>query len=353
MVADVREKFMINVSVHQCRRATQRAVYDHEGGLIDHYAKLWDYKNEILSTNPGLTVQLDVDTLDDGKTQFKRIYHLPFKPMKEGWTSCRRVVRLYVVSIENSENWLWFLSHLGSDFNLAMGAYLTILSDGHKAVKELLPHAEHRLCARHIYAIFKEMDGLPYRTLCSGVCNYYIRGVVHALNKLNMGKSAQSTTITPKKRIMPGRPRKNRIKPITKGVNQLSRADSSFVDPSSADRSAAESSFVDPSSADPSAADPTFANPNQSFTGLLNYVEQQIMGADITDAEIAALADMNEEEEREARRKDVERVLEKAKKKEGSSIEERCWWIKRIILRRIAKDFGKEEERQRTLMVLG
>ncbi|GKD60438.1 hypothetical protein Tco_1297947, partial [Tanacetum coccineum] len=55
-------------------RATQRAVYDHEGGLIDHYAKLWDYKNEILSTNPGLTVQLDVDTLDDGKTQFKRIY---------------------------------------------------------------------------------------------------------------------------------------------------------------------------------------------------------------------------------------------------------------------------------------
>ncbi|GKE55868.1 hypothetical protein Tco_1495053, partial [Tanacetum coccineum] len=74
-------------------------------------------------------------------------------------------------------------------------------------------------------------------------------------------------------------------------------------------------SSADPSSADPSSADPTFANPNQSFTGLLNYVEQQIMGADITDAEIAALADMNEEEEREARRKDVERVLEKAKRK--------------------------------------
>ena len=39
------------------------------------------------------------------------------------------------------------------------------------------------------------------------------------------------------------------------------------------------------------------------------------MGDEITDAEIAALADMNEAEEREARRKDAERVLEEAKKK--------------------------------------
>ncbi|GKG32595.1 hypothetical protein Tco_0430105, partial [Tanacetum coccineum] len=39
------------------------------------------------------------------------------------------------------------------------------------------------------------------------------------------------------------------------------------------------------------------------------------MGAEITDAEIAALADMNEVEERETRRKDAERVLEEAKKK--------------------------------------
>ncbi|GKB84407.1 hypothetical protein Tco_0956679 [Tanacetum coccineum] len=49
---------------------------------------------------------------------------------------------------------------------------------------------------------------------------------------------------------------------------------------------------------------------NQSFTGLLNSVEQQRM-----DVEIAALADMNEAEERKARRKDAERVLEEAKKK--------------------------------------
>ncbi|GKA32432.1 hypothetical protein Tco_0718799 [Tanacetum coccineum] len=98
-------------------------------------------------------------------------------------------------------------------------------------------------------------------------------------------ESANPPPLPFKKRIMPGRPRKKRIKHVT----DLS------IDPS-ADPS------VD-SSADPApnknVADPTL---NQSFTGLLNAVER--------DAKIAALADMNEAEEREAKRKDAERVLE-------------------------------------------
>ncbi|GKG49888.1 hypothetical protein Tco_0518662, partial [Tanacetum coccineum] len=52
-------------------------------------------------------------------------------------------------------------------------------------------------------------------------------------------------------------------------------ADPTFEDSSSTDPSAADSSVIDPSSADLSAADLTFADPNQSFTGLLNCVEQQ------------------------------------------------------------------------------
>nr|GEY90602.1 hypothetical protein [Tanacetum cinerariifolium] len=65
------------------------------------------------------------------------------------------------------------------------------------------------------------------------------------------------------------------------------------ADPSSTDLSAANPSLADPSSADP---------------------KQQSMGAEIIDAEIAALADMNEVNKREARRKDAEWVLEEAKK---------------------------------------
>ncbi|GJU64166.1 hypothetical protein Tco_1246001 [Tanacetum coccineum] len=141
MKADVRERFLINVSIGQCKRAKQMAVYDYEGGLIDHYGKLWDYRHQLLTSNPGSTVELEVETLDGGKTVFKRMY-ICFKAMKDGWSGgCRRVIGLdgcflastcRVVGVENTKNWAWFVHHMSQDFNLAGGAYLTIISDGHK-----------------------------------------------------------------------------------------------------------------------------------------------------------------------------------------------------------------------------
>ncbi|GJZ18222.1 splicing factor [Tanacetum coccineum] len=301
-----------------------------------------DYKDEILSTNPGSSVLLDVDTMNDGKTQFKMMY-IFFKAMKEGWTSCRRVIGLdgcflkltcrgelliamgrdsnnqmfpmawAVVSIEKSENWLWFLSNLGSDFNLAMGAYLTILLDGHKglieAVKELLPHVEHRLYARHIYANFKKKwNGIHYKSLFWGV----VASTLEDLLELNPSRSCADPSF----------------------------ADSSFADPSA----------LDPSYADLSAADPSIAYLNQSFTGLLNCVEQMRMDAEITDAEITALADMNEAGEREARRKDAERVLEEAKKKGVYRKRGAGGW--RGPFKRIANQMRKKEDPNGVLLNL-
>nr|GEY77878.1 calcium/proton exchanger [Tanacetum cinerariifolium] len=43
MKAAIREKFLINVSLGQCKRAKQRALYDFEGGFIEHYARLWEF----------------------------------------------------------------------------------------------------------------------------------------------------------------------------------------------------------------------------------------------------------------------------------------------------------------------
>ncbi|GJT04702.1 hypothetical protein Tco_0839164 [Tanacetum coccineum] len=40
----------------KCKRAKQRALFDHEGGLIEHYSRLWDYRKQLLDTNPGLSV---------------------------------------------------------------------------------------------------------------------------------------------------------------------------------------------------------------------------------------------------------------------------------------------------------
>ncbi|GJV04025.1 zinc finger, CCHC-type containing protein [Tanacetum coccineum] len=36
----IRQKFMIDVSIDQCKRAKQRALYDQKGGLIEHYGRL-------------------------------------------------------------------------------------------------------------------------------------------------------------------------------------------------------------------------------------------------------------------------------------------------------------------------
>ncbi|GJW71305.1 hypothetical protein Tco_0128222 [Tanacetum coccineum] len=41
-----------------------------------------------------------------------------------------------VVTVENKDNWLWFLLSLGDDLNLNRGATVTIISDGHKGLKE-------------------------------------------------------------------------------------------------------------------------------------------------------------------------------------------------------------------------
>ncbi|GJW25672.1 splicing factor [Tanacetum coccineum] len=75
-----------------------------------------------------------------------------------------------VVSVENKNNWCWFLSLLHDDLSLGRGSGLTIISDAHKglieAVASWFPNAEHRQCTRHIYANFKrKWSGLQYKRL--------------------------------------------------------------------------------------------------------------------------------------------------------------------------------------------
>ncbi|GJY47309.1 multidrug resistance-associated protein 5 [Tanacetum coccineum] len=75
-----------------------------------------------------------------------------------------------VVNGENKENWSWFMKCLIDDLGLVAGEGLTIISNQQKgiikAVKEVMPLAEHRQCARHIYANFrKKFTGAQYRNL--------------------------------------------------------------------------------------------------------------------------------------------------------------------------------------------
>nr|GEU66535.1 chloramphenicol acetyltransferase-like domain-containing protein [Tanacetum cinerariifolium] len=104
MKAVIREKFLINVSLGQCKRAKQKALFDFEGALIEHYGR-------------------------DANNQMYLI----------AWA---------VVRVENNPNCSWFLSLLQEDLELGHGAGLTIISDSHNGlldvVSDWLPNAKHR-----------------------------------------------------------------------------------------------------------------------------------------------------------------------------------------------------------------
>ncbi|GKA78685.1 multidrug resistance-associated protein 5 [Tanacetum coccineum] len=65
-----------------------------------------------------------------------------------------------VVNVENKDNSTWFLELLEEDLGCSRGNRLTLMSDQHKGliedVKDVIPNAEHRQCARHIYENFKK-----------------------------------------------------------------------------------------------------------------------------------------------------------------------------------------------------
>jgi hypothetical protein len=66
-----------------------------------------------------------------------------------------------VVEQETNETWKWFIGLLIKDLNINNnGAGWVFISDQQKGLinvmKDYLPNAEHRMCARHIYANWRK-----------------------------------------------------------------------------------------------------------------------------------------------------------------------------------------------------
>ncbi|GKC52261.1 hypothetical protein Tco_1075006 [Tanacetum coccineum] len=102
MKDDIRVKYLIDVSLGQCKRAKQRALYDHEGGLIEHYSRLYDYMQAILGSNPGSTCRLDAFE-SDGSPYFKRMGEL-LTAMGRDANNQMYPIAWAVVRVENAEN---------------------------------------------------------------------------------------------------------------------------------------------------------------------------------------------------------------------------------------------------------
>nr|GFB06144.1 hypothetical protein CTI12_AA439960 [Tanacetum cinerariifolium] len=162
MQMDILRKFKCKVSTGQCSRAKKKALQEYEGGLKEHYSRLCDYRAELLRTNLGSTVKMSINTMSDGSIYFNS-YYVCFKGIKDGWINgCRKVIGLdgcflksvcegqllsamgrdannhifplawAVVSVENKENWKWFLELLRNDIGMVDGVGLTLISDQHK-----------------------------------------------------------------------------------------------------------------------------------------------------------------------------------------------------------------------------
>ncbi|GJR54927.1 multidrug resistance-associated protein 5, partial [Tanacetum coccineum] len=171
-IADlVMKKYKCKVSLNQCTNAKKYALIEYEKSIGEHYSMLRSYGIAILDFNPRSTVKLGVTLNPDGKTY----YDSPNQG--EILTTIGRdknnhiyPVAWAVVNVENEDNWTWFLELLESDLGYSRGNGLTLMSDQHKglieAVKDVMPNAEHRQCARHICENFKKQyHGLEYRQL--------------------------------------------------------------------------------------------------------------------------------------------------------------------------------------------
>ncbi|EAY80539.1 hypothetical protein OsI_35719 [Oryza sativa Indica Group] len=188
MKATIQEEMFANVSVRKLKRVKSIVMKKAMDETKGQYQKLYNYQKELLRSNPGSTVVINRE-VDMDPPVFKRIY-ICLDACKRGFISgCKKVIGLdgcffkgatngkllcaigrdannqmylvawAVVHKENNEEWDWFLDLLCGDLKVGDGSGWVFISDQQKgiinAVEKWAPEAEHRNCARHIYADWK------------------------------------------------------------------------------------------------------------------------------------------------------------------------------------------------------
>lgn len=164
MVDEIKREYNMIVSLEQCRRAKSVLSARRKAGHEAHFARLWDYQEEVIKSNGGST--MEVETIPGPVPgSMQRFYHLYvcFEALKSSWRqSCRPIIGLdaafmkwdikgkmlaavgrdgdnrifpiawAVVEVEDNPNWLWFVQLLKNDLGLDDGSNCTIISDKHR-----------------------------------------------------------------------------------------------------------------------------------------------------------------------------------------------------------------------------
>ncbi|KAG5598442.1 hypothetical protein H5410_029812 [Solanum commersonii] len=178
----IRKKFKIYVGKTTVRRARAKVLKDIMGDHIVKFGKILDYKDELLRTNPGSTCVVKLGEPDAlGRPIFQSFY-ICFDPLKKAFQNCRKCIgldgcflkgvcrgQLLVAVAKDGNNQMLPLAW-AEDLGLGDSEDLTLITDMQKicgligAILNILPLAEHRMCARHILANWaKDWRGLQRR----------------------------------------------------------------------------------------------------------------------------------------------------------------------------------------------
>ncbi|XP_074278269.1 uncharacterized protein LOC141601862 [Silene latifolia] len=176
-VKNIAKTLGVKISYHQAWSTRVRARFMINGDGAEEYGRLWEYANALRTYNPGSTVIVVVDNVENPPLIFKRMY-VCFKACKVGFLAgCRPLIgvdgchlkgsypgmilfavsmdannNIYhvawaVVEVENNQSRTWFLTLLMENLEKVDGLL--------EALNRVTPKAEIRFYVRHIWANFK------------------------------------------------------------------------------------------------------------------------------------------------------------------------------------------------------
>nr|GEU91491.1 pentatricopeptide repeat-containing protein [Tanacetum cinerariifolium] len=153
-IADlVMKKYKCIVSPSQCRNAKKFALNHGETTTEEHYAMITSYGcRPVIALDGCFLKKPNVGKILTAVGRDGNNHICPI-----AWA---------VVNVENKDNWSWFLELLGEDIDMPIRNGLTLILDQHKAMKDVMPLAEHKQCVKHIYEGFrKQYSGVQFRKL--------------------------------------------------------------------------------------------------------------------------------------------------------------------------------------------
>ncbi|GJW58654.1 hypothetical protein Tco_0105385 [Tanacetum coccineum] len=154
----VLKKYKCIVSPNQCRNAKRWALNEGETTIEDHYGYNRSYAKAILESNPCSTIK--------GMIEGEEVRQLFWDASKVTYPGMFwHVIPTggHLFEVRNRSEAFGVDQQQSNDLEIPTSNGLTLMLDQHKGLiegEEVMPHAEHRQCARHIYEWFRKQFSL-------------------------------------------------------------------------------------------------------------------------------------------------------------------------------------------------